>query len=60
MILCALLVQEKVSALETQASQLGLQASQECERLIKDRTLALQMLHKVPAPSADRLENKVD
>ncbi|XP_055022780.1 pleckstrin homology-like domain family B member 1 isoform X4 [Boleophthalmus pectinirostris] len=37
---------EKVSALENQASQLGLQASQECERLAKDRTLTLQMLQK--------------
>uniref|UniRef100_A0A672I846 Pleckstrin homology-like domain family B member 1 n=1 Tax=Salarias fasciatus TaxID=181472 RepID=A0A672I846_SALFA len=37
---------EKVSALESQASQLGLQASQECERLAKDRTLTLQMLQK--------------
>ncbi|XP_014909569.1 pleckstrin homology-like domain family B member 1 isoform X8 [Poecilia latipinna] len=37
---------EKVSALEKQASQLGQQASQECERLAKDRTLVLQMLQK--------------
>ncbi|XP_069577570.1 pleckstrin homology-like domain family B member 1 isoform X5 [Brachyistius frenatus] len=37
---------EKVSALENQANQLGLQASQECERLAKDRTLTLQMLQK--------------
>ncbi|KAI4814996.1 hypothetical protein KUCAC02_005163, partial [Chaenocephalus aceratus] len=37
---------EKVSALESQANQLGLQASQECERLAKDRTLILQMLQK--------------
>ncbi|XP_044059911.1 pleckstrin homology-like domain family B member 1 isoform X30 [Siniperca chuatsi] len=37
---------EKVSALESQANQLGLQASQECERLARDRTLALQMLQK--------------
>ncbi|KAK2847483.1 hypothetical protein Q5P01_010482 [Channa striata] len=37
---------EKVSALENQANQLGLQASQEVERLAKDRTLALQMLQK--------------
>ncbi|XP_054901697.1 pleckstrin homology-like domain family B member 1 isoform X2 [Poeciliopsis prolifica] len=37
---------EKVSALEKQASQLGQQASQECERLAKDRTLMLQMLQK--------------
>uniref|UniRef100_A0A8C9Y4K9 Pleckstrin homology-like domain family B member 1 n=1 Tax=Sander lucioperca TaxID=283035 RepID=A0A8C9Y4K9_SANLU len=37
---------EKVSSLENQAHQLGLQASQECERLAKDRTLTLQMLQK--------------
>ncbi|XP_032446232.1 pleckstrin homology-like domain family B member 1 isoform X7 [Xiphophorus hellerii] len=37
---------EKVSALEKQARQLGQQASQECERLAKDRTLTLQMLQK--------------
>uniref|UniRef100_A0A671UKT9 Pleckstrin homology-like domain family B member 1 n=1 Tax=Sparus aurata TaxID=8175 RepID=A0A671UKT9_SPAAU len=40
------LIQEKVSALENQANQLGLQATQECERLAKDRTLTLQMLQK--------------
>ncbi|XP_056298067.1 pleckstrin homology-like domain family B member 1 isoform X2 [Pseudoliparis swirei] len=38
--------EEKVSALENQADQLGLQASQERERLSRDRTLTLQMLHK--------------
>ncbi|XP_043975296.1 pleckstrin homology-like domain family B member 1 isoform X5 [Gambusia affinis] len=37
---------EKVSALEKQARQLGQQASQECERLAKDRSLTLQMLQK--------------
>ncbi|KAM9853654.1 pleckstrin homology-like domain family B member 1 [Aulostomus maculatus] len=37
---------EKVAALENQANQLGLQASQESERLAKDRTLTLQMLQK--------------
>ncbi|XP_040902888.1 pleckstrin homology-like domain family B member 1 isoform X2 [Toxotes jaculatrix] len=37
---------EKVSALESQANQLSLQATQECERLAKDRTLTLQMLQK--------------
>ncbi|XP_077396688.1 pleckstrin homology-like domain family B member 1 isoform X3 [Festucalex cinctus] len=37
---------EKVSALEKQAKQLGLQASQECERLAKDRSITLQMLLK--------------
>ncbi|XP_070399476.1 pleckstrin homology-like domain family B member 1 isoform X2 [Nothobranchius furzeri] len=37
---------EKVSALEKQANQLGQQASQECERLAKDRVLTLQVLQK--------------
>ncbi|XP_055735971.1 pleckstrin homology-like domain family B member 1 isoform X2 [Salvelinus fontinalis] len=37
---------DKVAALEGQASQLGQQASQECDRLAKDRNLTLQMLHK--------------
>ncbi|XP_056139901.1 pleckstrin homology-like domain family B member 1 isoform X3 [Lampris incognitus] len=37
---------EKVSALENQANQLSLQASQECDRLAKDRNLTLQMLQK--------------
>ncbi|XP_024113742.1 pleckstrin homology-like domain family B member 1 isoform X5 [Oryzias melastigma] len=37
---------ERVSALQKQAEQLGLQASQERERLAKDRTLTLQMLQK--------------
>ncbi|XP_072249211.1 pleckstrin homology-like domain family B member 1 isoform X2 [Leuresthes tenuis] len=37
---------EKVSALEKQANQLGQQASQEYERLAKDRTLMLQILQK--------------
>ncbi|XP_041655918.1 pleckstrin homology-like domain family B member 1 isoform X16 [Cheilinus undulatus] len=37
---------EKVSALENQANQLSLQATQECERLAKDRTLTVQMLQK--------------
>lgn len=39
-------LQEKISALETQAAQLGLQASQECERLLQERTLVLQTLQK--------------
>lgn len=39
--------QEKVSALENQANQLGLQASQESERLAKDRSLTVQMIQKV-------------
>ncbi|KAG5284102.1 hypothetical protein AALO_G00022990 [Alosa alosa] len=37
---------ERMAALEMQANQLGLQAAQECERMAKDRTLALQMLQK--------------
>ncbi|XP_024300656.1 pleckstrin homology-like domain family B member 1 isoform X7 [Oncorhynchus tshawytscha] len=37
---------DKVAALEGQASQLGQQASQECDRLAKDRNLTLQILHK--------------
>ena len=35
--------------LEGQAHQLGLQASQESERMTSERTLALQMLQKVGA-----------
>ncbi|KAI2664690.1 Pleckstrin homology-like domain family B member 1 [Labeo rohita] len=37
---------EKMAALEIQANQLGLQAAQDCERMAKDRTLALHMLQK--------------
>uniref|UniRef100_A0A672R8X4 Pleckstrin homology-like domain family B member 1 n=1 Tax=Sinocyclocheilus grahami TaxID=75366 RepID=A0A672R8X4_SINGR len=37
---------EKVVALESQASQLGIQATQECERLAKDRSMTLQLLQK--------------
>ncbi|XP_064836828.1 pleckstrin homology-like domain family B member 1 isoform X10 [Oncorhynchus masou masou] len=37
---------EKMAALEVQANQLGVQAAQDCERMAKDRTLALQLLHK--------------
>ncbi|TNN01465.1 hypothetical protein fugu_010847 [Takifugu bimaculatus] len=37
---------EKISALEAQATQLGLQASQERERLVEERTVALQTLQK--------------
>ncbi|XP_051965985.1 pleckstrin homology-like domain family B member 1 [Xyrauchen texanus] len=37
---------EKVLALESQASQFGMQASQECERLAKDRSITFQLLHK--------------
>ncbi|XP_063063505.1 pleckstrin homology-like domain family B member 1 isoform X2 [Engraulis encrasicolus] len=37
---------EKVSALESQANQLGLQAAQECDRLAKERLNTLQLLQK--------------
>ncbi|XP_043094492.1 pleckstrin homology-like domain family B member 1 isoform X10 [Puntigrus tetrazona] len=37
---------DKMAALEIQANQLGLQAAQDCEKMAKDRTLALQMLQK--------------
>ncbi|KAF5908191.1 pleckstrin homology-like domain family B member 1 isoform X7, partial [Clarias magur] len=37
---------EKVAALEKQANQLGLQASQEYEKLAKDRSVTLQLLQK--------------
>ncbi|XP_068173129.1 pleckstrin homology-like domain family B member 1 isoform X4 [Antennarius striatus] len=37
---------EKMSALENQANQLSIQASQEYDRVAKDRTLTLQMLQK--------------
>ncbi|XP_062340967.1 pleckstrin homology-like domain family B member 1 isoform X6 [Osmerus eperlanus] len=37
---------EKMAVLESQANQLGLQAAQDCEKMAKDRTLALQLLHK--------------
>ena len=43
----SLVCQERMAALEMQANQLGLQAAQECERMAKDRTLALQILQKV-------------
>lgn len=36
-----------MGALEAQVKQLGLQAAQDCEKLAKDRTLTLQLLHKV-------------
>lgn len=39
--------QEKVAALDAQVRQLGLQASQDCERMVKERTAALQQLQKV-------------
>uniref|UniRef100_A0A8C8A582 Pleckstrin homology-like domain, family B, member 1a n=1 Tax=Oryzias sinensis TaxID=183150 RepID=A0A8C8A582_9TELE len=38
---------EKVAALDAQVRQLGLQASQDCERMVKERTAALQQLQKV-------------
>ncbi|XP_076745203.1 pleckstrin homology-like domain family B member 1 isoform X5 [Maylandia zebra] len=37
---------EKMAALEAQVKQLGLQASQDCERLAKDRTVTLHLLQK--------------
>ncbi|XP_058483479.1 pleckstrin homology-like domain family B member 1 isoform X5 [Solea solea] len=37
---------EKMAALEAQVQQLGLQAAQDCERMLKDRTLTLQLLQK--------------
>ena len=39
--------QERMSALDAQVKQLGLQAARDCERIAKDRTLMLQLLHKV-------------
>lgn len=39
--------QAKMSTLEAQVKQLGLQGAQDCERLAKDRVLTLQLLHKV-------------
>ncbi|XP_067307242.1 pleckstrin homology-like domain family B member 1 isoform X2 [Pseudorasbora parva] len=37
---------DKVAALESQASQLGIQAAQECERLVKDRSITFQLLQQ--------------
>lgn len=37
---------EKMAALEAQVKQLGLQAVQDCERMAKDRTMTVQLLHK--------------
>ncbi|XP_060912527.1 pleckstrin homology-like domain family B member 1 isoform X6 [Labrus mixtus] len=37
---------EKMGALDAQVKQLGLQAAQDCERIAKDRTVTLQLLHK--------------
>lgn len=42
-----LILKEKVTALEKQANQLGLQAAQECEKVAKDRSVTLQLLQKV-------------
>lgn len=43
-------------ALEAQVKELGFQAAQDCERLTKDRTLTLQLLHKVGEPEDAREE----
>lgn len=40
-------LQEKMAAMEAQVKQLGLQAAHDCERMSKDRTVTLQLLHKV-------------
>lgn len=40
-------LQEKMAALEAQVKQLGLQASQDWERLAKDRIVTLHLLQKV-------------
>uniref|UniRef100_A0A9J7Y360 Pleckstrin homology-like domain family B member 1 n=1 Tax=Cyprinus carpio carpio TaxID=630221 RepID=A0A9J7Y360_CYPCA len=37
---------EKVASLESQANQLGIQATQEYERMAKDRSMTLQLLQK--------------
>ncbi|XP_029304045.1 pleckstrin homology-like domain family B member 1 isoform X6 [Cottoperca gobio] len=37
---------EKMTTMETQVKQLGVQAAQECERMAKDRIVTLQLLHK--------------
>ncbi|KAM8897823.1 pleckstrin homology-like domain family B member 1 isoform 3-T3 [Spinachia spinachia] len=37
---------EKMTAMEAQVKQLGLQAAQDCERMAKDRVMTLQQLHK--------------
>ncbi|XP_019940904.2 pleckstrin homology-like domain family B member 1 isoform X9 [Paralichthys olivaceus] len=37
---------EKMATLEAQVKQLGLQAAQDCERMVRDRTVSLQLLHK--------------
>lgn len=43
--------QEKMAAMEAQVKQMGVQASQDCDRMAKDRIVTLQLLHKVgPTP----------
>ncbi|XP_032432628.1 pleckstrin homology-like domain family B member 1 isoform X8 [Xiphophorus hellerii] len=37
---------ERMAALEAQVKQLGMQATQDCEKIAKDRTAMLQLLHK--------------
>ncbi|XP_062262747.1 pleckstrin homology-like domain family B member 1 isoform X8 [Platichthys flesus] len=37
---------EKMATMEAQVKQLGLQAAQDCERMVRDRAVALQLLHK--------------
>ncbi|XP_027886246.1 pleckstrin homology-like domain family B member 1 isoform X6 [Xiphophorus couchianus] len=37
---------ERIAALEAQVKQLGMQATQDCEKIAKDRTAMLQLLHK--------------
>ncbi|XP_054899307.1 pleckstrin homology-like domain family B member 1 isoform X7 [Poeciliopsis prolifica] len=37
---------ERMAALEAQVKQLGMQACQDCEKIAKDRTAMLQLLHK--------------
>ncbi|XP_012722651.2 pleckstrin homology-like domain family B member 1 isoform X10 [Fundulus heteroclitus] len=37
---------ERMAALEAQVKQLGMQASQDCEKIAKDRMATLQLLHK--------------
>uniref|UniRef100_A0A8D3ATR4 Pleckstrin homology-like domain family B member 1 n=1 Tax=Scophthalmus maximus TaxID=52904 RepID=A0A8D3ATR4_SCOMX len=37
---------EKMAVLEAQVKQLGSQAAHDCERMVKDRTVTLQLLHK--------------
>ncbi|XP_033955516.1 pleckstrin homology-like domain family B member 1 isoform X10 [Pseudochaenichthys georgianus] len=37
---------EKMAAMEAQVKQMGVQASQDCDRMAKDRIVTLQLLHK--------------